>query len=91
MTLNSERPASPPGVAEKRSLFGDEDGLFSSIPRQRLQRLASRIHGLGPVALTYLLEELSRGRDLVTVLVVVPIELALRVAAAAERGKGGMP
>jgi hypothetical protein len=33
-----------------------------------VQHLALRLHALGPVALCYFLEEIARGRDLVTAL-----------------------
>jgi hypothetical protein len=55
------------GRASGCSLLGGENTPRDSrnpAPNQlRLRLLAAKIHGLGPVALGYLFDELARGRD----------------------------
>jgi hypothetical protein len=62
MTSKAQHPPRPAGAA-RTDLLGGKIYPLDSTPRVRLH-LAKGLHSLGPVALTYFLDELSRGRDL---------------------------
>jgi hypothetical protein len=60
---NSSQNSFPPHRAQAKIRAADP-----SVSRPRLQHLARRLHSLGPQALSYFLDELSRGRDVVEAL-----------------------
>ena len=64
-------PAAGNCGARKCSLLGGENGrpencLSTPLNQGRLRHLAEKIHALRPTALAYFLDELCRGRDLLT-------------------------
>jgi hypothetical protein len=67
MTLTAQHPPGGAGAA-RGVLLGGKIYSLDSTPRVRLQHLAKGLHSLGPVALTYFLEEIDRGRDLLATL-----------------------